>query len=168
MTPPAITKSQTIEFRTDRVERLMIGVLLILVGGGALAFWNVERDLVWPQLAILAAGAAFALLGLYLIGYRCRVRLDRQDGVSELRTLYGLLVSSRHYSLAEFEAVGCHGATSEILTLDVVLFRRDGGYQTLRTMLSDAEARAEIARIAACLGLPAEYTPRTRLYRIGH
>lgn len=164
MNPPAM--QPIIEFRTDRNERLVLGALLILTGVGALAFWWVERNLHWPLLLILLIGVLFVCLGLFLIGFRRFVRLERQSGANEVRSLFGVVLSRRHYPLADFEAVGSHGATTEILSLDVVLFRRDGGHLTLRTMLGDAQAKSEIARVAACLGLPAEAEPRARLYSI--
>ena len=156
------------EFRSDRVERFVVGGLLLLVGGGALAFWNVERSAQWPLLAIVLSGGLFVGLGLFLIGFRRVVRLEPKRGVSELRTLFGVAVAARHYPLADFEAVGSHGSTAEILCLDVALFTFGGEHLTLRTMLSDTAARQEIARVAQCLGLPAEYAPRARRYLIGH
>lgn len=163
----ASSPSAAIEFRTDRVERLMLGGLLVLVGGGALAFWNVERSLQWPLVMIALIGALFVGLGLFLIGFRRVVRLERERGVTERHTLFGMAVGQRVYPLVDFEAVGSHGATTEMLSLDVVLFRSGGGHLTLRRMLSDAEAKHEIARVARCLDLPAEYQPRTRVYAIG-
>ena len=163
----ATTPSTIIELRTDPVERLVAGLLLVGAGSGALAFWNVERSLHWPLLVILLIGASFVGLGLFLTGFRRRVRLERERGASESRTLFGLVVARRHFPLSDFEAVGSHGATTEILALDVVLFRHDGGHLTLRKMLSDGDAKAEITRVAQCLGLPAEYQPRGRRYLIG-
>ena len=160
-------QSSIIEFRTDGVERLALGVVLVFVGSGALAFWKVEHNMHWPLVMILLIGALFVGLGLFLMGFRCVMRLERKRGVSELRTLFGVKVAGRHYPMADFEAVGCHGATTELLSLDVVLFSHGGGHLTLRKMLNYADARSEITRVAQCLELPAEYKPRTRLYLIG-
>lgn len=156
-----------LEFHTDRVERLVIGAVLVFAGGGALAFWNVERGTQWPLVAIVPIGMFIAGLGIFLLGFRWVVRLDPERGASELRTLFGVVVARRNYPMAGFEAVGCHGSTTEMLYLDVVLFKPGGGFLTLRTMLADAEARNEIVRVAQYLGLPAEFEPRTRLYWIG-
>ncbi len=160
-------QSDALEFHTDRVERLVVGAVLVLVGGGALAFWSIERGTQWPLVAILPIGMFIVGLGLFLLGFRRVVRLDPERGASELRTLFGIAVARRGYPLADFAAVGCHGSTTEMLYLDVVLFVLGGGFLTLRTMLADAEARNEIARVARYLGLPAEFEPRTRLYWVG-
>lgn len=160
-------QSSIIEFRTDPVERLVVGVVLVFVGSGALSFWNVEQSMHWPLAMILLIGASFVVLGLFLMGFRRVMRLERKHGVSELRTLFGVKVARWDYPMADFEVVGSHGATTELLTLDVVLFRHGGGHLTLRKMLNDADAKNEITRVAQCLELPAEYEPRMHLYLIG-
>ena len=154
----------SIEFRTNRSERLVLGVSCVLVGSGALAFWNVERSTQWPLLMILLIGACFVGLGLFMLGFRRVVRLDSGHGASELRTLFGMEVARRSYPLTDFEAVGCHGSIQEGPWWDIVLFRHGGTFLTLRSMLSDAETKREIARVARLLGLPAEYEPRARFY----
>jgi len=158
----------SLEFRTNPVERLVLGALLIVVGSGAMAFWSVERDVHWPLVLIALIGVLLVGLGLFLIGFRRVVRLERKHGATELRTFFGVAVDQRHYPLADFAAVGSHGSATEMLSLDVALFRCGGGYLTLRTMLSDTKAKDEIARVAQCLGIPAESEPRTRRYLIGH
>lgn len=145
----------------------MVGVVLVFVGSGALAFWKVEQSIHWPLAMILLIDALFVGLGLFLIGFRRVMRLERKRGVSELRTLFGVKVAQWNYPMADFEAVGSHGSTTEILSLDIVLFRHGGVHLTLRKMLSDVDAKREITRVAQCLELPAEYEPRVRLYRIG-
>ena len=67
----------------------------------------------------------------------------------------------------DFVAVGSLVSRTDLLYLDVVLFRRDGGFLTLRPMLSDSEAAREIARVARHLGLPAEAKPRSREFLVG-
>ena len=155
-----------IEFSTERIERIVIGWVLVFMGGGALMFWNVERSKQWQALLILMIGAIFVGVGIFLVGYRRAVRLESGSGVSERRSLYGREILRRHHPLADFEAVGCHGSAADSMYLDVVLFRRGGGFLTLRTMRSNADTKQEITRVAECLGLPAEYKGRVRRYWI--
>lgn len=161
-------QSSSIEFRTDRVERLVVGVLLVFVGSGAVAFWNVEQSVHGPLVAILLIGALFAGLGLFMIGFRRMVRIEHKRGVSERRTLFGVTVAEWRYPLADFDAVGSRVSAADMLSWDVALFRRDGGCLVLRAWVGDAEeVQNEIARVAQCLGLPAEREPRMRTYLIG-
>ncbi|MBZ0105840.1 MAG: hypothetical protein K8H84_09435 [Sulfuricella denitrificans] len=154
----------SIEFSSDRAERLVVGLLLALVGGAALLFWNVERGVQWQHLAIFLSGMFFAGFGLFLIGFRRRIRLDPKGGVIELSTLFGSIVSRRHYPLKDFESIGCHGSIQEGPWWDLVLFRDDGDFLTLRRMLGDKETQREIERLSRLLGLRAEYEPRIRTY----
>lgn len=157
-------QSDAIEFCTDRAERLVVGVSFVFIGGGALAFWNVERSTQWPLLMILLIGACFAMLGIFMIAFRRVVRLEPRHGASELQTLFGAVVARRSYPLTDFEAVGSHGSIQEGPWWDIVLFRHDGRFLTLRAMLSDTETKREIARVAQLLGLPTESEPRARFY----
>ena len=156
-----------LKFSTDRVERLVLGWACIVLGGGALAFWNVQRSAQGPLVMLLLIGAFFLGLGIFLIGFRRAVCLEAETCAREIRTFFGKILSQKYYQLSEFEAVGCHGATTELLYLDVALFKKGGGFVVLRTMVSDAEAKREIDRVAQYLGLPAEIEPRTLSYLIG-
>ena len=134
------------------------------IGGGALAFWTVERSTQWPLLMTLLISAFFVVFGIIMIGFRRVVRLEPRHGASELRTLFGAVVVRRSYPLTDFEAVGSHGSIQEGPWWDIVLFKHGGKFLTLRTMLSDTETKREITRVAELLGLPAEYEPRARFY----
>lgn len=155
---------EAIEYHADRAERLVVGALLIVVGCGVLTFWNVERSLQFPSLAFFLLGIFFAGFGLLLIGSRRQIRLERKGGVKEMRILFGSTVSLRNYPLTDFESVGCHGSLQEGPWWDLVLFRNDGNFLTLRRMLSNVETKKEISRLSHLLGLVAEYEPRIRTY----
>lgn len=160
----AFLQNEDVEFHTARAERIMLGIVFILVGGGMSVFWNVERSTAWPLITILLAGMFFFGLGLFMIGFRRIVLLQNRQGVSELHSLFGVILARQSYPLTDFEAVGSHGSIQEGPWWDVVLFRHDGKFFVLRTMLSDTEAKREVEKASRSLGLPAEYEPKARFY----
>jgi len=162
------TPSEMIEYRTDHVERLVLGMVFVLLGGGALTFWNVEQSTHWPLVMILIIGMLFIGLGLFLIGFRRSVRLEGSHNVSERCMLFGVTIAVRRHPLTDFECVGCRISAADLVSWDVALFMPGGGYIVLRAWVSDFEkVQEEITRVEQSLGLPAQRKPRGRAYLVG-
>src|SRR3990172_527367 len=156
-------QSSTIEYRTDRVERLVLGILFVVLGSGALAFWYVEQSIRWPLVMILMIGMLFIGLGLFMIGFRRTVRLEGNRAVSERRSLFGAAIAVIRHPLTDFDSVGCRISASDKVSWDVALFLRNGGCIILLSWVSNfEEVQQEISRIGQCLGLPVERKPRGR------
>jgi hypothetical protein len=161
-------QSEMIEYHTDHVERLVLGMVFVLLGAGALAFWNVEQSTQWPLVLVLMIGILFIGLGLFMIGFRRSVRLEGSRGVSERRSLFGITIATRRRPMTDFECVGCRISAADLVSWDVALFMPGGGCIVLRAWVSNfEEVQQEITRVEQSLGLPAQREPRIRTYIVG-